>query len=188
MAVSCILDRGKTTIECYSENEMKHTAFHFRKEESMALIFFLFWIILNGRWTQEVLLIGVLVTAAAFLFVCKACEWSFRKEARLYLALPRIIAYGLTVIWEIIKANLNMCNIVYFREADAVTRTIHTRLTTRLAKMALANAITLTPGTISVTFQGDELTVHCLRPELAEGLDDLIFERKLLKIEEALHG
>ena len=152
----------------------------------MALVFFLFWMILNGRWTREVMLIGILVTFAAMLFTWKAREWSFKKEARLYLALPRVIGYVL--IWEIVKASLNMCNIVYFGEAEAVTRIIHTRLTTRLGKMALANAITLTPGTISVTFQGDELTVHCLRPELAEGLDDLIFERKLLKIEEALHG
>ena len=154
----------------------------------MALAFFLFWMILNGRWTRETALIGVAVTLAAMLFMWKTCDWSFKKEGRLYLVLPRIIGFVLTVIWEIVKANLNMCNIVYFGEAEAVTRILHTRLTTRLAKMALANAITLTPGTISVNFQGDELTVHCLRPELAEGLDDLIFERKLLKIEEALHG
>ena len=187
MPVSCILNRA-TIIESYFNHEMKRAAFHSRKEENMALVFFLFWMILNGRWTHEVMLVGVLVTFAAMLFAWKACDWSFRKEAKLYLVLPRIVGYCLTVIWEIVKANLNMCNIVYFGEAEAVTRTIHTRLTTRLAKMALANAITLTPGTISVTFQGDELTVHCLRPELAEGLDDLIFERKLLKIEEALHG
>ena len=154
----------------------------------MALAFFLFWMILNGRWTRETALIGVAVTLAAMLFMWKTCDWSFKKEGRLYLVLPRIIGFVLTVIWEIVKANLNMCNIVYFGEAEAVTRILHTRLTTRLAKMALANAITLTPGTISVNFQGDELTVHCLRPELAEGLDDLVFERKLLKIEEALHG
>ena len=154
----------------------------------MALAFFLFWMILNGRWTRETALIGVAVTLAAMLFMWKTCDWSFKKEAKLYLALPRVIGYVLTVIWEIVKANLNMCNIVYFGEAEAVTRILHTRLTTRLAKMALANAITLTPGTISVTFQGDELTVHCLRPELAEGLDGLVFDRKPLKIEEALHG
>ena len=154
----------------------------------MALAFFLFWMILNGRWTRETAVIGVAVTLAAMLFMWNNCDWSIKKEGRLYLVLPRVIGYVLTVIWEIVKANLNMCNIVYFGEAEAVTRILHTQLSTRLAKMALANAITLTPGTISVTFQGDELTVHCLRPELAEGLDDLIFERKLLKIEEALHG
>ena len=154
----------------------------------MAAAFFLFWMILNGRWTMETAAVGATVTALAMLFAWKACDWSFRKEFRLYLVIPRIIGYCLTVIWEIVKANLNMCRIVYFEEANATVRTIRTRLKTRMAKMALANAITLTPGTISVTVEGDALTVHCLRPELAEGLEDLIFERKLLKIEEALHG
>ena len=156
--------------------------------KNMALMFFLFWMILNGRWTNETALIGAAVTVMMFLFAWKACDWSFKKEGRFYLALPRIIGFCIIVIWEIAKANLNMCNIIYFAEPEAVTRSIQTHLNTRMGKMALANAITLTPGTISVTLQGDELTVHCLRPELAEGLDDLIFERKLLKIEEALHG
>ena len=154
----------------------------------MALLFFLFWMILNGRWTQETALIGAAVSGAAMLFACKACDWSLRKEMGLYRAAPRIVAYCFTVIWEIVKANLNMCQIVYWGEADAVVRTIHTKLKSRIARMALANAITLTPGTITVALHEDELKVHCLRPELAEGLDDLIFERKLLKIEEALHG
>ena len=154
----------------------------------MALAFFLFWMILNGRWTVETAAIGAAVTAAAMLFAWKTCDWSFKKEGKLYLVLPRIISYLLTLIWEIVKANLNMCHIVYFGEAKAVVRVIHTKLRTRMGKMALANAITLTPGTISVSLEGDEVWVHCLRLELAEGLDSLIFEKKLLKIEEALHG
>ena len=122
----------------------------------MALAFFLFWMILNGRWTRETALIGVAVTLAAMLFMWKTCDWSFKKEGRLYLVLPRVIGFVLTVIWEIVKANLNMCNIVYFGEAEAVTRILHTRLTTRLAKMALANAITMTPGTITLDIAEDQ--------------------------------
>ena len=154
----------------------------------MALLIFAFWVVLNGRWSLEIGLIGVGVTALALAFLCGACDWSLRKEWGLYKAAPRIVGYCLTVVWEIVKANLNMCQVVYWGEADAVVRVIHTGLKTRMCKMALANAITLTPGTITLAVQGDELTVHCLRPELAEGLDDLIFEKKLLKIEEALHG
>ena len=154
----------------------------------MALTFFLFWMILEGKWTLETVAVGAAITAAAMAFAWKACDWSFQKEWKLYRASFRIIGYCLTVISEIVKANLKMCGIVYWSTSDGVVRTIHTNLQTRLAKMALANAITLTPGTITVAMEGGELTVHCLRPELAEGLDDLIFEKKLLKIEEALHG
>lgn len=154
----------------------------------MALLIFAFWVALNGRWSLEIALIGAGVAALAFLFMCFACEWSLRKECGVIKSGPRIILYCFTVIGEIVKANLKMCRVVYWGEADAVVRVIHTKLQTRLGKMALANAITLTPGTITLSLKDDELTVHCLRPEMAEGLDDLIFEKKLLKIEEALRG
>ena len=154
----------------------------------MALLIFAFWVALNGRWSLEIALIGAGVTALAFVFLRLACDWSLRKEWGVCKAGPRIIMYCFTVIAQIVKANLKMCGVVYWGESDAVVRVIHTRLRTRLGKMALANAITLTPGTITLSLRDDELTVHCLRPEMAEGLDDLIFEKKLLKIEEALRG
>ena len=154
----------------------------------MALLIFAFWLILNGRVTLETALLGAGVTALAMGFMCAFCEWSLKKEKGLYRAAPLILDYCLTVIWEIVKANLRICFVVYWGEADAVVRTVKTNLKSRIGKMALANSITLTPGTITLSVRGDELTVHCLRPELAQGLEDTIFERKLIRIEEALHG
>jgi multicomponent Na+:H+ antiporter subunit E len=54
--------------------------------------------------------------------------------------------------------------------------------------MILANSITLTPGTITLDCRGDELTVHCLTEEMAEGLEETIFEKKLKRIEAVLFG
>ena len=154
----------------------------------MGLLILCFWIILNGRLTWEIAGIGAAVTGAALAFLCIGCDWSLKKEARLYAALPKIADYALTVIWEIVKANLSMCRLVYGGKTDPRVRTIHTALKTRLARMALSNAITLTPGTITLACEGDELTVHCLTPALAEGLDHLIFETKLERIEATLLG
>ncbi len=44
-----------------------------------------------------------------------------------------------------------------------------TDLKTKQARVVLANSITLTPGTITVTLEEDEYVVHCLDKELAEG-------------------
>ncbi len=154
----------------------------------MGLTVFLFWITLNGRLTWEIAGLGAAVTGAAFVFLCSACDWSLKKEIRLYAALPLILDYAATVIWEIVKANLAMFRTVYGGKPDPMVRTIHTALKTRLGRMALSNAITLTPGTITLACEGDELTVHCLTPALAQGLDHLIFETKLKRIEATLHG
>ncbi len=154
----------------------------------MGLLIFLFWIVLNGRMTLEIAGIGAAVTAAAFVFLCRMCDWSLKKEARLYLTLPRIADYVCTLIWEIVKANLAMCRLVYAGKPDPRVRKIRTKLQTRFGRMALSNAITLTPGTITLACEGGELTVHCLTPALADGLDHLIFETKLERIEATLLG
>ena len=154
----------------------------------MGFMVFLFWIALNGRLTWEIAGLGAAVTVAAFVFLCTSCDWSLKKECRLYAALPLLLDYAVTVIWEIVKANLAMCRLVYGGRPDPRVRTFRTALKTRFARMALSNAITLTPGTITLACQGDELTVHCLTPALAEGLDHLIFETKLERIEATLHG
>ncbi len=159
-----------------------------KKRRNMALLIFLFWVVLNGRLTWEICFLGAGVTALALLFLCRACDWSLRKEGKLYRALPLILCYAATVVWEIFKANVRMLPVVFGGRPDPVVRSVTTRLTTRLGRMALANSITLTPGTITLECAGNELTVHCLTSAMAEGLEDTVFERKLVKIEEALHG
>jgi multicomponent Na+:H+ antiporter subunit E len=64
--------------------------------------------------------------------------------------------------------------IVYFK----------TNLKKEVSKVVLANSITLTPGTITVTLEEDEYCVHCLDKELAEGIDSSIFVSLLTKLEE----
>ena len=154
----------------------------------MILLFFTFWIVLNGRVTWEILWLGAAISGLAMLFLWKGCDWSWKKEGRLYRCVPLLIAYSGVVIWEIIKANLNLIRVIYRGRPDPVVRVVETRLKTRLARMVLANCITLTPGTITLACRENELTIHCLTPEMAEGLDHTVFERRLEKMEEALHG
>ena len=158
------------------------------RERRMALLFFLFWMVLNGKVTWETAAFGAAVCALAMTFACRACGWSLDREKRLYAAAPRIIGYLGVLLWEILKANLKTFRTVWGRGPDPVVRTIRTGLVTRMGKMALANSITLTPGTITLDCRGNELTVHCLTAEMAEGLDENIFEAKLKRIEAVLHG
>ena len=54
----------------------------------MALLFFLFWIMLNGRVTWETAGFGAAVAALGMLFACTACGWSVSREKQLYRAAP----------------------------------------------------------------------------------------------------
>ena len=57
-------------------------------------------------------------------------------------------------------------------------------LKSETARVVLANSITLTPGTITVALEDNDLLVHCLDKSLAEGMEDSEFIRLLRKMEE----
>ena len=56
----------------------------------------------------------------------------------------------------------------------------------KFLQVVLANSITLTPGTITVDIEGDEFDVYCLDLTMADGIEDSIFVRELVKAEERI--
>ena len=71
-------------------------------------------------------------------------------------------------------------NITYKRIYGDWTSTLHASWKEEL----LANSITLTPGTITVSVEDDRFCVHCLDKELAEGMEDSVFVKLLEEMEE----
>lgn len=152
----------------------------------MLLVFFLAWVIFNGRVTAEILLFGAAVSVLMLLFVCKFMDYSLKKEKNFYRKLPALCRYIWLLVKEIVKANLTVCRMILTRREvmePAIVR-VHTDLKTETAKVMLANSITLTPGTITVSLTGQELLVHCLDKSLAEGMEDSVFVKLLKAMEE----
>ena len=152
----------------------------------MLLVFFLAWVIFNGRVTAEILLFGAAVSVLMLLFVCKFMDYSLKKEKNFYRKLPALCRYIWLLVKEIVKANLTVCRMILTRREvmePAIVR-VHTDLKTKTAKVMLANSITLTPGTITVSLTGQELLVHCLDKSLAEGKEDSEFVKLLKAMEE----
>ena len=151
----------------------------------MLLLFFAVWLIFNGRITLEITLFGIAVSALMFAFVCKFMGHSLEKERRFYKKLPLYGRYVILLLREIIKANLAVCRMIVTRKEvmEPVIVKVHTNLKTETARVLLANSITLTPGTITVSLAGQELLVHCLDKTLAEGMEDSEFVRLLEKLE-----
>ena len=151
----------------------------------MLLPFFIVWIIFNGRITLEIALFGIAVTAVMFWFVCKFMDYSLEKERTFYKKLPLFGRYLLALVKEIVKANLAVFRLILTRKeiAEPVIVKVHTNLKTEMARVMLANSITLTPGTITVSLTDQELLVHCLDKSLAEGMEDSEFVKLLEKLE-----
>ena len=152
----------------------------------MLPLFFIVWIIFNGRVTLEIILFGIAISGLMFAFVCRFMDYSMEKEWNFYKKFPLFCKYAVLLVKEIIKANLAVCHLILTRRevVDPVIVKVHTNLKTETARVILANSITLTPGTITVSLAGQELLVHCLDKSLAEGMEDSEF----VKLLEALEG
>ena len=152
------------------------------------MFFFLFalWIVFNGRVTAETVLLGLLFAAAIFAFACRFLDYSLGKEKKVILLTPLVLHYLGVLIVEIVKSTFAACGFILSpsKPHDPLLCKFRTPLKTDAARACLANSITLTPGTITVSLDDGVFTVHCLDKSLAEGLADSRFVQLLQQIEE----
>lgn len=89
------------------------------------------------------------------------------------------------LIMEIIKANMAVTRLITSSSevVEPVMVRVHTNLKSKFCRVLLANSITLTPGTITVSMDEEECVVHCLDKSLSEGMGDSVFVKMLEKLE-----
>ena len=147
----------------------------------MPLIFYLLWFLLNGRITIELALIGAVITALLYAFMLFGLKWSVEKDIRLLKALPFFFIYLLNLVKEIFLAACTVTALALDPRAhpEPVLVEFRSGIQNERLNVILANSITLTPGTITVSQQGDHFLIHALRKEYAEGLDSSSFIRLL---------
>ncbi|MCQ2524384.1 MAG: Na+/H+ antiporter subunit E [Lachnospiraceae bacterium] len=151
----------------------------------MLVLLFLVWLIFNGKFTVEIAIFGLVISAVIVLFMCKFMDYSMKKELKLYKSFFWFIKYIAILVWEIIKANLSVISLETSQryELEPVIVTFKSPVKTSVGKFILANSITLTPGTITVSQENDEFVVHALDSSLAVGLDSSVFVEQILKLE-----
>ncbi|MFA9427573.1 monovalent cation/H+ antiporter subunit E [Natronorubrum sp. A-ect3] len=93
----------------------------------------------------------------------------------------RFAFYVPYLLWEIVKSNLAI-SLVILRPSMPIEPTmtrVNARVRSGLPLLALANSITLTPGTLVVRADDQRLLVHTLIPSAREGLFDGDLERAI---------
>ena len=151
----------------------------------MFFVFFLIWIIFNGQFTFEIAAFGVVIAGLMYLFICKFLNYYPKTDLLLCKKFFLVLQYVFVLITEIIKANFAVIRMIMssrYEIEPAIVR-FKTDLKTTPARVLLANSITLTPGTITVSLEEDEYVVHCLDKELAEGINSSVFVTLLRKLE-----
>ncbi len=152
----------------------------------MYILLFLLWIALNGKITAEIALFGVAISAFVYWVMCKYLEYNPKNDLIFLRRLPYVVYYILVLFVEIIKSSLTALRIVYSHKIDIQPQVVFfdVPLKSEFMRTILANSITLTPGTITVDVDDDHFCVHALDYTMTEGIEDSVFVRLLMKMEE----
>lgn len=78
----------------------------------MCVFLFLLWLIFNGRVTLEICLFGIVVTGLVYAFCVAVLGYHPRNERRVLRRLGRYLQYGATLVWEIVKANVQTMKVI----------------------------------------------------------------------------
>lgn len=143
------------------------------------------WLLLSGHGEAYLLALGAL-SIAITVFVLHRLRISDAEAMPLHL-LPRGLTYWPWLLWEIVKANWDVAKIIANPRlpiSPTMTRVTASQKT-ELGRAIYANSITLTPGTISVDLEGDQITVHALTSNGADGTEDGSMDRKVSWLENA---
>jgi multicomponent Na+:H+ antiporter subunit E len=97
------------------------------------------------------------------------------------------LLYWPWLLWEIVKANWDVAKIIANPSLPISPTMMRVRASqkTDLGKAIYANSITLTPGTLSVGLEGDEITIHALTRAGADGVVEGTMDRKVTELEKA---
>ena len=152
----------------------------------MYLLLFFFWIILNGRLTVEIVVLGLMFAAIVYAFVLKFMGLTWEREKSFWKHFLWGVQYIAILLKEIAVANLVVLKIVLSpkKKVHPVIVSFDAPLKNHILQAILADSITLTPGTITVRLYEEKFEVHCLDEYMAEGINDSIFVKMLRKWEE----
>ena len=122
-----------------------------------------YWLALSGYLDKPMLLVlGVIsiVLVAALVWRMKIAD----EETVPYGFFPLTFVYFTWLFREIAKANIDVIKAVLKPELDVTPGWLHVKATPQsdMGKTMFANSITLTPGTVSVSMEGDNILVHAL--------------------------
>ncbi len=150
----------------------------------MFFLMFAVWLILSQRVTPEICLVGLPLCAAVYWLCCRYMSFSVRKDLLMVRRFGLAVAYLFVLTAEIIKANFGVMKLILSaRRPNPALVWFDLPFHSPLLAVVLANSITLTPGTITVSLDGSRYCVHCLDAAFAAGMTDNALVRHLRRID-----
>ena len=127
-----------------------------------SVFLFVIWLVFNSSIEFAITAIGILVSVVlALIFVSRGDVWKITITPGKLL---HFVAFTGIFLVELVKANVNMLRFVYAPRIVIRPGIVKIRMPLKspLGRLALANSIALTPGSLVMDLRGDSLFVHWL--------------------------
>jgi multicomponent Na+:H+ antiporter subunit E len=150
---------------------------------SLAASLMLFWMMLSGDF-------GLLNLALGFVSVLLVVSISHRMDVVDQESQPVELSSRLPVYWawlalKVVKSNLDVTRRIWTPGKSISPTLVRLKLSqqTALGKVIYANSITLTPGTVTLAIEDDEILVHALTRADAAALETGEMDRQVRELE-----
>ena len=146
------------------------------------VILFAFWIVFSGHFDTLHLGLG-LACSALVASLSYDLMLPDALSARALTKAGRFLSYVPWLLYQVVLANLDVVYLV-LRPGKIRPQIVRfkTGLKSDLAKVALGNSITLTPGTITMDISDDEFVVHAVSDKAAASLIEGAMERRVARV------
>ncbi len=149
-----------------------------------AVPLFVFWLVLTGSVKPFDLAVGLFLSALLGWWAAVAL-WPTDDDPS--LTPTRALRFALYIPWllkEIVVAAIGVAEIVLNPRmpVDPLVIVYHSPVHSAVSRVAFANSITLTPGTLTVDVDGSNYTVHCLNEGFAVGVEGGGMDRRIHRV------
>ncbi len=143
----------------------------------------LLWLLMSGIYKPLIIALGV-ASVLLVVFIARRMDVVDHEGAPFQLRFG-VFGYTAWLAWEIVKMNVDVARIILWPGEAIAPRFIRVKSTqaTDLGRVIHANSITLTPGTVSIELEGNEIIVHALNEAFAEDLFTGAMDRRVTAIE-----
>lgn len=138
---------------------------------------------MSGQYSG--LLIGLGVVSAGFATIMSRRINGHDDEGLPLHMMPRLPAYMLWLIKQIIVANISVGRVILSNTPNMQLFWITASQKTQACIAAYANSITLTPGTVTVDIDGDRLLIHALNADFASDIKAGTMDKKVRDTEDS---
>lgn len=156
---------------------MRHTI-------STIVVLALIWLANSGHYTGLILGLGV-VSIGFVVWIAHKMDVVDAESTPFHLS-SRLPGFYLWLIRKIIASNIDVAKRVWGGAGaiSPVVKTLPLTQKTDMGRVIYANSITLTPGTVSIDLNEDQVTVHALSEDGMQELEEGEMNRRVTALED----